>query len=109
MIRLRHHAFFQRCGSRDNLKNTARLVSVIQALISPHLIQRIILTHTLLRLIVIRQRKRMVGIKFRQIHHRIEFPIGRVHHNNLHTVRILLFQHLLGSLHRISLYIIIEC
>ena len=82
------HKSRRRC---EYLKCRSRFISVIDTLISPHLIQRILfllLGHALGTYTRI-QSKRIVQIKFRHIDAGIDLSVLRVHNKNGYIVRLL--------------------
>ena len=100
----------QRCGRSKNLKRGSRLISVIDALIPPHLVQCVLfLFFCHQRSIFSRiQNKRIIQVKFRHIYAGIDFSILRVHNQYRNIVRLLCFHDLQRLLLRIGLNIIVQ-
>ena len=114
-----HCSGFQACGGSDDLKSRSRLISIIDAPVSPHLIQQFLFFLRILRIccrLLFRiccqkflcQCKRIIQIKFRHIHHRQYFPVLWIHQQNRDSVRLLFFHHFLRRLLSIFLNIIIQ-
>lgn len=100
----------QRCGRSKNLKRGSRLISVIDALIPPHLIQCVLfLFFCHQRNIFSRiQGKRIIQVKFRHIDTGIDFSVLRIHNQYRDVVRLFCFHDLQRFLLRVGLNVIIQ-
>lgn len=100
----------QRCGRSKNLKRGSRLISVIDALIPPHLVQCVLfLFFCHQRIIYSRiQSKRIIQVKFRHIDTGIDFSVLRIHNQYRDVVRLFCFHDLQRFLLRVGLNVIIQ-
>ena len=105
------YPFFQTCRCCNDLKCAPRLIGIVDTSVSPHLIQSILLLlirHIFIRLFFRIQLKRPVQIEFRNVYHRIYFPVLRIHKKNCRFFRLLFLPHFFRHLHSILLHIIIQ-
>ncbi len=104
-----YHSLLERCGCGNYLKGGARLIGIADAWIPPHGVELFVqLLFVQLRLHRtaehrLRQHVRLVQIKLRNIYHRIDFPVLRVHDNDADAVRTLRRIHLFRCLLRVLL------
>ena len=109
MILQRNHMFFQSCRCSNHLKGRTRLVGIVDAFISPHLIAGILfLLSPFIFLIFLCQLKGVIQIKFRIIHHGGNLSILWIHHDNTDGICLFLQISLLCCLHGIHLDIVIQ-
>ena len=110
LVIYRNHSLLKSRSSRDDLEGGTRLISIINAPVSPNSVQYL-LGLLLCHISCIHGFRKFIGIvqvKLRHIHHCHDFTILGIHHNNGDSVCFLCFHHLLCQLGSIALNVHVE-
>ena len=105
-----YHALLQAGRRGDDLERRTRLVCIVDATIAPHLVQQFLLFRAVhsFRAFHRGQSERVVQIEFRDVHHRVNLPVLRIHQNHRHPVRLLFLHHFFRGLLAVRLKVVIH-